>query len=380
MSNGLKILRIAGFEKPGGGGQKHVLKLHLGLRERGHRDLLLCPLGSLAEEYRKSGGEVLSLCNGMKGPSSLREIMGVIKKEQPDIVHTHMPWADGVGGMAAKLQRVPLLLTTIHGYYYTSDKGKPKKPFKRWLYGRWLTMTPQKVVAVSQALKDWLMKDFGVPEGKIATLHVGTEIKELPPDFDPQKKRRELGLREEDFPVAVVARLEPAKGQTTVIEALPPVLRKHPGVRVLFLGEGSQRADVERKTREQGVAEQVRFMGFRRDVPEILASCRAFILPSLKEGISNALLEALYRGLPVIVSRSGGNPEVVEEGITGLLFPYENAPTLAEAWIKIIEQPAWAQELGQRGRELVEQNYSMDKGIMVMENIYRELEERQGGF
>jgi glycosyltransferase involved in cell wall biosynthesis len=139
------------------------------------------------------------------------------------------------------------------------------------------------------------------------------------------------------------------------------VLQKAPNTWLLLAGRGELEQELKEEAQRLGIAERVRFLGLRQDVPKLLAVMDVFVLPSLSEGLSIALLEAMRAGRPVVATRVGGNPELVIEGKTGFLVAAEDAPALAQAILKLLEDSNQAKTFGARARRLVEQQYTLDR-------------------
>jgi len=147
------------------------------------------------------------------------------------------------------------------------------------------------------------------------------------------------------------------------------VREQFPNTRYVLVGDGEQRSSFERQARDLGVMHNFLFLGRRSDIPEILASCDIAVLPSRAEGLPNAVLEYMAAGLPVIASRVGGNAELVQDGVTGILVPAEDWAAL----LKLLSEPSLARRLGQAGREFTVQNFSFERLVRDVDALYTEL-------
>ena len=163
------------------------------------------------------------------------------------------------------------------------------------------------------------------------------------------------------------------KGHPWLIAAAPAVLERFPDTRFVLVGDGEQRSSFERQARESGVLQSFLFVGRRPDIPEILASCDIAVLPSRAEGLQNAVLEYMAAGLPVIVSRVGGNAELVQDGVTGMLVPSEDSAALSAALLKLLSEPALARRLAQAGHEFTVRNFSFERLVQDIDALYTEL-------
>jgi glycosyltransferase involved in cell wall biosynthesis len=169
------------------------------------------------------------------------------------------------------------------------------------------------------------------------------------------------------------------KGHPWLIASAPAVIREFPSTRFVLVGDGEQRASFEQQVAGLGLERNFLFLGRRADIPEILACCDIAVLPSRAEGLPNAVLEYMAAGLPTIVSRVGGNAELVEDGVTGLLVPPEDSPALSAALLKLLHDPGLARQMVQRGHEFTIQNFSFERLVREVDALYTELLQRGGG-
>jgi L-malate glycosyltransferase len=163
------------------------------------------------------------------------------------------------------------------------------------------------------------------------------------------------------------------KGHPWVIASAATVREQFPDTRYVLVGDGEQRSSFERQARDLGVMHNFLFLGRRSDIPEILASCDIAVLPSRAEGLPNAVLEYMAAGLPVIASRVGGNAELVQDGVTGILVPAEDSAALSAALLRLLSEPSLARRLGQAGREFTAQNFSFERLVRDVDALYTEL-------
>lgn len=195
-----------------------------------------------------------------------------------------------------------------------------------------------RVIAVSEENRRTLIGDYGLPPDQIVVIHNGVEVERFAGPGD-DGLRRELGLDAGTQVVLTVASLVPNKGHHILIEAAPAVLSRYPGVRFVLAGEGASRANIETQIAAAGLMEHFSLIGFRDDPAYLLMGSDLFVLPSLAEGFSLALVEALAAGLPTVATAVGGAPEVIEDGRNGFLIPPEDASALAGALIRALGLP-----------------------------------------
>ena len=171
--------------------------------------------------------------------------------------------------------------------------------------------------------------------------------------------------------VAVVANLWPVKGHRTLVEAIARVHARMPQARFVLVGDGPERPDLERRISGLGIGDAVDLLGTRYDVPALLSRADAFCLPSLAEGLPNAIMEAMAARLPVVATAVGGTPELVLEGETGMLVPPANADALASALLGVLADPECGRRMGARGRALIAREYSLDALTRGHGDLYR---------
>jgi glycosyltransferase involved in cell wall biosynthesis len=202
----------------------------------------------------------------------------------------------------------------------------------------------------------------------------------LPTDEQPANPtlRQELGLPADAPLIAMVSRLNRErgidfKGVEYFLDAAALVASRCPDARFLVLGDGPCREEFERDARQRGLAGRVVFVGFRKDVTRWLTQVTLSVLPSLSEGLSNAVLESMAAGVPAVATRVGGNPELVVDGVTGLLVPPRDAGALAAAMCRLLAQSAVARRFGQAARQRALDHFSIEHMVQETERLYLSL-------
>jgi glycosyltransferase involved in cell wall biosynthesis len=232
------------------------------------------------------------------------------------------------------------------------------------------------VIANSSAVRDWLVS-LGIDNDHIRVIPNGIALSRYTGRPTSFPIRREMGIDETSPLVAVVSRLNPAKGVDYFLKAAVTVARQFPAARFLIVGSSyfdpSYKPSLEKLAIELGLQDRVAFMGERNDVPEILQEATVSVLPSLSEGLSNSLLEAMAARLPVIATNVGGNPEIVQDGKTGFLVPARDPNALSEAMSRVLASPELGVQLGQAGYERVARNFSLASTVRQTEDLYNDL-------
>ncbi len=236
--------------------------------------------------------------------------------------------------------------------------------------GRWFYYRAADVVLVNcEAVRRILVERDRLHPSRIGIIYGGVDTAKFP-------FRNGSGARSRDAQgpvVGCVGRLHPDKGQVVLARAARRIVESLPGARIVMAGEGPQRAELERAVAESGVADHVSLLGDRRDIPAVLAGMDLLVLPSLNEGFANAALEGMSTGLPVVVSDAGGNPEVIDEGRTGLVVPRGNPEALATAVVKICSDREQARRMGEAGRERVMAIFGVNHLVTRHEQLYEDL-------
>jgi glycosyltransferase involved in cell wall biosynthesis len=282
---------------------------------------------------------------GWSGWTAAQRLAALVREQAVGLVHAHCFFPTLWGLAAARIAGVPFVFTRHHSDHHL-------RLGKRWhtrLDG-WSARRAARAIAVSHATRSIMIEREGVPAERIAVVWNGMDVVPEPSPESVRATRASLGLAEASVVCLLVARLHEEKGHAVLLRALPAVLRAVPGLVVLCAGDGPHRAALERESAERGLAAHVRFLGQRSDVPALLALSSLAVLPSLAESFGFAALEAMSLGRAVVASRSGGLPEVVADGETGLLTDVGDAAGLAAALTALLTDPARREAMGASGR------------------------------
>jgi glycosyltransferase involved in cell wall biosynthesis len=353
-----------------GGADQQILILARAMRARNHdvRIVALAPLGQMGLEAQREGipTESLELQRRVGDIPRILRLVRMIRAWRPDVLHSHLVHANLLARAVRPLTRVPALVSTIHSI---NDGGRFRMAAYRLTSGM-----VDRVTLISRLAAEHYLAIGAVPRRllEIVPNAVDTErFRHL-----PQARaavRRELGLGDE-FVWLAVGRFEEAKDYPTMIAGFARLAADYPRSRLLLVGKGSLRDQVEQLVRAGGLEERVHFLGVRRDVPEIMSAADGYVLSSAWEGMPVVLLEAASTGLPIVATRVGGVAEVVEDGTTGFLVPPADPSALANA-MKRIEAlvPEARAAMGARGRTLVEERYGTARVMEIWERLYSTL-------
>jgi glycosyltransferase involved in cell wall biosynthesis len=359
------------------GTERHILEVLRHIDRQAFAPILCClrAEGFLLDQVRELGVPIVDIrlapsLPGFAFPLAVARLSREFRKWGARIVHSYLFHPNLLGTLGARLARVPVALASKR-----SLDTYPK------LMHRWACSVANRladcVTANAEAVRHHVHEAEGCPLHKIAVIPNGVDLTRF---ASPGSK---TGASVVELPGAgpflgSVARLSGKKGQADLIEAAALVLRQRPDATFLLVGDGRLRSELRAQADGLGLNGGVRFLGAFDDPVPILSRMDVFVLSSHMEGMSNALLEAMASGRPVVATRVGGNSEVVVDGVTGFLVPPRDPPRLAEAMLAILSDPARAAAMGAAGRARVEAHYSVGVMVRRLEGLYRDLLARKG--
>ena len=303
-----------------------------------------------------------------------RRMARVLRELKPDIVHTRNLSALE-GQFVAAWCGVPARVHGEHGRDVFDLHGKNRKYNLLRKLARPLV---HRYIALSRDLEQWLVETVGVKPERIAQIYNGVDIERFRPRNQPRGEFGPAGFASgEHVVIGSVGRMAEVKDFPTLVRAFLDVVGRRPEwrsrLRLVIVGDGASRARCQAMVDQAQAGDIVWLPGERSDVPELMSGFDLFVLPSLGEGISNTILEAMASGLPVLATRVGGNPELVEQGVTGRLIPPGDAASLAQALLEYGDDPARLVAQGSAARARVEANFSMDAMVRGYLGAYDEV-------
>lgn len=371
-----------------GGAQENTLLSCEGLNRSDEWDVILLtgpPRGPEGELLQRAvGGGIRTivlpqLCRELSPRRDLQaftHILGHIRSLRPHIVHTHSSKAGVLGRLAAYAARTPVVIHTIHGL--------PFHPYlPRWENTAYIMMEKAAarcsdgIVCVADAMRKQAL-DAGVGRpGQYRVIYSGMDVEPyLHPGDARRTLRSRLGFGPGDIVVTKIARLFHLKGHEYVLRAAPGIIRDCPSVRFLFVGDGILRSELEQKAEALGVADRVVFTGLLAPsrIPEIIAATDILVHASLREGLPRVAVQAMLGGKPVVCFDLDGAPEVVINGVTGLLAPPRSVDALGKAVTEMARRPGLARKMGEAGRKRVAERFTAEKMTEDLEELYRALD------
>jgi len=352
----LHIQKVAGIS----GSEAHLLQLLPDLRERGWdvRFLMLHEGEDGAWEFAEALRDRNVPLDAIRlradvDPIAFGEVTAYLARVRPRILHTHLVHADVYGQLAGSVARVPLRLSTKHG-------------FNEFREGRWFGFADRSVgslahvhIAISQGLAQYLAETEGFDEEDFEIVHYGIASAGAAEPYDGAEPR-----------LLCIGRLIPIKGHLVLLRALAQARARVPGVVLDIAGRGPLEPALKAYARELGVEEAVRFLGFVSPVQKAIEDAAIVVVPSLGEGFGMVALEAMERARPVIVSAVGGLPEIVADGETGLVVPPADAEALAEAIVTLAGDLPGAARMGRAARERALTEFTPERCVERVEELY----------
>jgi glycosyltransferase involved in cell wall biosynthesis len=365
-----------------GGAQENTFHtVRLADRERFDVDLISGPTdgaeGSLEPDIAAAGIDIKRIPTLKRSPSPIndyrayRDLLALFRRERYDIVHTHTSKAGYVARIAAKRAGVPIIVHTPHGHIFFGYYASLITKFFIALERHAAKHTGLLIALTPTGLEDHLARRIGRREQWRV---IGSGI-DLSP-FETARARREdirvsLGVNGISTLMGYVGRLEPVKGVAYFVEAARAVAERNPHARFVVVGDGAERGALERAAAPLG--DRMAFLGFRNDVPDLMAALDVLVLPSLNEGMGRVLVEAAAAGTPVIASKVGGVPDIVRDGETGFLVAPGDANAIAEAALTLVDRSDQRERFGEAARVAVAPKFCLNAMVAGIEAEYMRL-------
>jgi len=353
---------------PAGGIERRLAALLPRLNQPPFRVSVVClrERGPLADALEAAGVPVtLIALRSRLDPRGIRALAQWLREQRVDLVHAHMYRSNVPGAIAARWAGVRRVLCQVHNI----DTWETRR--QRWM-DRFLLRWRTAMIAVSEEVKRDVVANLRCPPEKVRVLYNGIDLSEYGTAEPSPALRRELGVPEGARVVVMLARLVEQKRHTRLLQALEAIRRELPPTRLLLVGDGKLRAALEAEVRRRGLDDLVTFTGHRTDIPAILALADLSVLTSDREGFSNAIVESLAAGVPVVATDVGGNAEAIVDGESGLLVQPDDLPALAEGLRSLLRNEARRGEMSRAARERA-RLFSLDRMLDETRKLYLDL-------
>ncbi|MBW8190691.1 glycosyltransferase [Neiella marina] len=345
------------------GGAQQVFYILQALQHSDIEYYLACPPGSDIAQSASAVAQVLEVpMNGDIDVGLVFRLARLIKQHQIDLLHVQSRrGADLFGLLAAKKAGIRAIVSR------RVDNTEPGW-FARWKYHGY-----QQVITISEGIRQVLLSE-GVQPEHVKTIRSAVDTDKFQPDETASARlKKEFELPQNSLNIGVIAQLIERKGHHTLLHALPEILQQLPQVNVIFFGKGPEQAKLREMVNQFGLTSKVHFAGFRTDMPSLLPGLDLVVHPAFKEGLGVSLLQASACGVPVIAGRAGGIPEAVRDDVNGYLMTPGEIPELTALILKVMADHELRSKLGQQGRQLMLDEFSIQVMAEGNEAVYRQL-------
>jgi sugar transferase (PEP-CTERM/EpsH1 system associated) len=377
-ANPLRVLHV--LNRFATGGTEHVVLKLVGGLNKGifeQRLAALRGMDSAIDQSQIPGGQLLLQGRNDTGFELMFfRLARLMRAYRPHIVHSRN-WGAIEAIPAARMAGVPVAIHSEHGYELDMLAGLPTR---RRLFRRAAYSMASAVFAVTGELRDFHARQAWFPPDRIRVIYNGVDTLRFRPQPDLRTSlRHKFGLPQNRFIVGIVGRIVDIKDHPTLLRATEIMLRSGIDAHALIVGSGPELERNQQLVRDSpSLAERVTLIGSSDEVPELLNTMDAFALPSISEGMSNTLLEAMASGLPVVATNVGGNPEIIADGLSGWLFQPRDAETLASRLVLLASQDSLRSRYGIAARERVMSSFSLKRMLDDYSQLYLELAARRG--
>lgn len=308
---------------------------------------------------------------GIKAFKVFFKLRRFIKNENIQIIQTFHTNPDLYGTVLAKLSGIPIIVSSRRDMGFTRNS-------RNILSYRILNRFVDGFICVSEAVKNLTLREGGASLNKIKVIYNGIDINQFDKDIDTDSIKKDLNLLYSVPTIGVLGNFNLIKGHIYFFKAVSLVRKKIPNLQCILVGKGLLEHKLKRQAHELKIDDCVHFLGHRSDIPEVLSVMDILVVPSLSEGFSNTILEALYMRRPVLATKVGGNPEVIIQGETGILIPPKNSFEMAKKIITLLNDKNLSTKLGENGRKLVSKKFIINKMVAETESFYINLLKRKG--
>ncbi len=294
---------------------------------------------------------------------TIRNLVDIIKNKQVDLIHSNQPRSNLFGAIAAKITNVPVVW-----HERCLERG-------RFDSDNIFSFLPDRIICNSGAVRKRFTKEK--TDAKIRTIINGVDLSEFDPESNGSVIRKEFNIDEDELVIGTIGRIDPEKGYEYFLESAKLILQNIGNVRFIVVGDASNNPSFEKSlykmSVEKGIDRKTIFTGFRRDIPQLLASMDVVVLPSGIDACSRVLFESMAMQKPLVATDAGGTPEIIQDGITGLLVKPRDSSEMAKCIKRLLDDKNLAEQYGKAGRKRVEKMFTIERNIKETEKVYLEL-------
>jgi glycosyltransferase involved in cell wall biosynthesis len=350
-----------------GGTPRHLLEVLGHLDRTRFTPAVYClkagPESAFLARLRALGVEVLDgrtaeTFRGLRWVPAVLRLAALLRRRRIPVVQSYLLHANFLASLAGRLARVPVVVTSVRSLDVYAGHER--------VVARLSNRLADRVMVCGEAVRRHVHQAEGCPLEKLAVVPNGVDLARVARPASAAWPAELAGVPI----VGAVGRLAPKKAQGDLLDAVPHVVDRVPAARVVLVGDGPDRAALEARARALGVAERVRFLGAVGDAETLMARLDVFVLPSRLEGMSNALLEAMAAGRPVVATDVGANAELVVDGVTGFVVPPARPDRLAEAIVTLLKDPERARVMGAAGRARVAEAFTVERMVERLQRLY----------
>ena len=374
-----KPIRVLQVVRPAAGGMKgHVLQLSVGLRSHGFECEIACPGDSelvhdaLEANITVHPVPIVGPLDPLRDPLAIISLAEIIRERRPALVHAHGSKAGLIARMAVLLAGRPPVIVTVHNQVLYGGIS----PLMRRVYiamERRLAHRTARIITVSEALRAEMTDVFCLSSRLVTTVYNGLDLAPFVAGGDRAASRKRHGIPPDALAIGLAARFAPQKGLDLLVEAAVPVLECDPDAVLVLAGAGPLLEVVKTTARATSVRDRILFPGIETDMPGLLSALDIYASAAIAEGLGLGTIEAMAAGLPVASTTAGGTPEVVDDGVTGLLVAPGKAAPLTAALRRLVKDPALRRRMGEAGRVLAIERFTEDRMLARTAEVYREV-------
>lgn len=354
---------------------RHVLQLATGLRTRGFECEIACPGDSaLVHDALEAGLTVhpVSITGPLslfRDPFAIISLAEVLRERRPALVHAHGSKAGIIARLAVRIAGGAPTVVTVHNQVPCGGSKSPARR-ARMSVERWLSRRTARIITISDELRDGLIDAVGIDPALVVTVHDGLSLEPLS-GGDRHFARRRYGVPDAAFVFGLAVRFAPQEALDVLLDAAAPVLESRPDAWLVLAGSGPLLETVKTRARAMSVRDRILFPGYETDIPGLLAALDVYASSATAEGLGLATIEAMAAGLPVVSTTAGGTPEVVEDGVTGLLVPPGKVAPFTDALLRLAKDPALRRRMGEAGRARAFATFDEDRMLDRIADVYR---------